>query len=263
MSSDDSLNLNLIKSMIKAETEVFIFDELESTNQWLIERLSGGANHPLLCAAESQNSGRGRSGRVWQSPAYCNIYMSFCRQINHQQKNITAISLVMGLAIIRVLKNHGIAEAKLKWPNDILLAGKKLAGVLIEAKKIDGVLYLVVGIGVNVQMPEGFEIDSDLSWSDLSAHGLLPKDRSRMIAMIYNECQLMTELFIDKGFAFFQEEWCSVDEYAGQEVVVMDQDKLVVAGVAAGVDETGCLLVETDTGQTKLVSGDLSLRKRR
>lgn len=261
ISSENGLDRELIERLVNGGLDVHVFDEIESTNQWLIDRLATAENCSILCVAESQVNGRGRAGRVWQSPSLSNIYMSFSYAIHNPQKNMTAISLVIGLAVIHALKSFGVDAVKLKWPNDILLEGKKLAGVLIEAKKVDGVLYLVVGVGLNVRAPENFVVESALGWSDLSAHGLGPVDRSQIIAVIYNECARLIAIFVEKGFAGFKNEWCSVDEYFGKDVVVMDQNSLIATGLESGVDEAGCLLIETEKGRKKMVSGDLSLRK--
>jgi len=255
------LDQGVIKSLIKNNVDVYVFEEIDSTSQWVVERLSAGSVCTVLCVAETQKKGRGRSGRLWQSPAYSNIYMSFSYLADIELKNIAATSLVVGLAITRVFKNLGISGVTLKWPNDILLRGKKLAGVLIEAKTVGQQLYLVVGIGINVRNPEGFNVDSELGWEDLSAEGLGLADRSRIIAMVYDECEKLMSSFVANGFAMLKKEWEAVDEYAGKDVVVMDQNTVIATGMGSGVDDYGCLLIKKDNTVKKVVCGDVSLRK--
>ena len=240
--------------------DVFVFEELDSTNQWVIENLSGKPDSSLLCVAESQSSGRGRAGRQWCSPFGGNIYMSFSCVTGVSRKNISALSLVVGLALVRVLREKNIEGLSLKWPNDVLLGGKKLAGTLIESKINSGQLEFIVGIGINVQMPVGFDLKSDIGWADLTGTGVQVSDRSQLIAMVYSECEKLMHEFFEEGFSVFRHEWMQYDEFAGKEVKIIDQDKLLCSGREAGVDENGYLLVHSDSGVKQIISGDVSLR---
>ena len=244
----------------KSKVHVFVFEEIESTNQWVIDNISKKTDENLLCVAESQVLGRGRDGREWKSPKASNVYMSFSCITGINRKNISALSLVVGLAIIRVLKKKGVVGVALKWPNDVLLHGKKLAGILIESKLHDGQLVMVVGVGINIQMPLGFDVLSELGWADLSGTGITVADRNQLIANVYSECEEMISAFLAEGFSIYKSEWMECDEYTGKGVKIVDQGKLMHSGINMGVNDSGCLLVRTAAGIKQIYSGDVSLR---
>lgn len=266
---DDINHVSLKKALIeqglgasqsKTKVDVFVFDELGSTNQWVIDNISKKTDENLLCVAERQSLGRGRSGREWKSANASNVYMSFSCIAGVNRKNISALSLVIGLAVARVLKNKGVAGVSLKWPNDVLLHGKKLAGILIESKLHNGQLVMIVGIGINVQMPLDFNVSSDLGWADLSGTEVTVADRNQLIASVYSECEEMISDFFVQGFSVYKSEWMDYDEYMGKGVKIMDQGKLVYSGNNMGVDEGGCLLVNSGSETKQIFSGDVSLR---
>lgn len=247
-------------SQLKSKVDVFVFDELGSTNQWVIDNISNESDENVLCVAERQSLGRGRSGREWKSPDASNVYMSFSCIAGVNRKNISALSLVIGLAVARALKKKGVAGVSLKWPNDVLLHGKKLAGILIESKLHNGQLVMIVGIGINVQMPMGFNVSSDLGWADLSGTEVTVADRNQLIASVYSECEKMISTFFVQGFLVYKNEWMDYDEYMGKGVKIMDQGKLIHSGNNMGVDESGCLLVRSGSEIKQIFSGDVSLR---
>lgn len=266
---DDNRQVALKKALIEQELDdsqsnrkvhVFVFDEIGSTNQWLIDNISKIKTENLLCVAESQALGRGRSGREWMSPQASNVYMSFSCIAGVNRKNISALSLVIGLAITRVLKKEGVIGCALKWPNDVLLHGKKLAGILIESKIHEGRLVMIVGIGINVQMPLSFNVSSELSWADLSDTRVTVADRNQLIARVYSECEAMISTFFVKGFPVYKNEWMACDAYAGKGVKIVDQGKLMLSGTNMGVDDSGCLLVRSGSEIKQILSGDVSLR---
>lgn len=260
--SKELIEKELINSDLSELPDLYVFDSINSTNQWVIDKLAESPCKEVLCVTDSQASGRGRNGRDWESPSDSNIYMSFCTKVEVTRKNIAPLSLVIGLALIRVLQKKGVKGLGLKWPNDVLLLNKKLAGILIESKIVSGQLYVVVGMGVNVKMPADVSIESNLGWADLSSTGLLVEHRGQLIAEIYIECMsLINDLFQD-GFALLQKEWMKNDEYAGREVSIIDQGKETVSGINEGVDENGCLLIRVNGEIKKILSGDVSLRSK-
>lgn len=250
----------LDESQSKSKVHVFVFDEIGSTNQWVIDNISKIKGGNLLCVAESQVLGRGRSGRIWKSPKASNVYMSFSCVAAMNRKNTSALSLVIGLAVTRVLKKKGVVGCALKWPNDILLHGKKLAGILIESKIHDGQLVMIVGIGINVQMPLDINVSSELGWTDLSDTEVTVADRNQLIANVYSECEEMISAFVVKGFSVYKNEWMACDEYAGKDVKIVDQGELMLSGTNMGVDDYGCLLVRSGSEIKQIFSGDVSLR---
>lgn len=237
--------------------EVFVFDELCSTNQWLIDHLKD--DRSMLCVANVQTDGRGREGRSWLSPSG-GIYMSFNHKVASHVCDYSAVSLVIGLVIVRVLRSEGVSNVKVKWPNDILIDGLKLAGVLIETKKVGGLLQLVIGIGINVQMSESSIMPGDINWSDLSGECIGLNDRDRIIALIINECNKVIYQFFEQGFSVFRDEWMSFDAYSGKSINILDQERVILSGIESGVDIRGGLQVLSGSELIKVHSGDVSLR---
>ncbi|MDH5424400.1 MAG: biotin--[acetyl-CoA-carboxylase] ligase [Gammaproteobacteria bacterium] len=239
---------------------IHVFEELDSTNQWVLDHLSAGFEQSMLCVAESQIAGRGRAGRSWCSPSGGNVYMSFSHVAMMTRGNVSAISLVVGLAVVRVLSKKGVGGVSLKWPNDILIDGRKLAGILIESKARNSELVLVIGVGINVKVPLDFNISSETGWIDLSTKGVLLSDRNELISLLYIECQKMIDEFSHSGFLVFRSEWMSHDYFAGKEVKIVDREKIIHRGTEMGVDEEGCLLVRSGEEIKRVFSGDVSLR---
>jgi len=248
-------------TVVKKIPQIFVFDELSSSNQWLLDNLRLLNAGEMLCIADSQTSGRGRAARDWHSPAASNIYMSFTITTS-EIAGIASISLVIGLALVRSLSRMGVNDLALKWPNDVLLGSKKLAGVLIETKKYNDRIVLVVGIGINVDMPAEISFQSELGWADLSAAGLSVADRNDIVAQVYAECEQVVNQFMKKGFSSFRDEWESYDAFMDKGVSVINNNEVFCEGVESGLDDSGRLLIKTDAGVKPVHSGDVSLRKK-
>ena len=259
MLSKTGIESALTDVAVKKMPQVFVFDELSSSNQWLLDNLKLLNVDEMLCVADSQTAGRGRAARDWYSPAASNIYMSFTITTSGVAE-LASISLVIGLALVKGLSRMGVQDLTLKWPNDVLLGSKKLAGVLIEAKKYNDRIVLVVGIGVNVDMSSEINFRSELGWADLSAAGLSATDRNDIVARVYSECAQMVSQFMKKGFSSFRDEWESYDAYMGKGVTVINNNEVFCEGEEKGVDDSGRLLIKTDTGIKAVHSGDVSLR---
>jgi BirA family biotin operon repressor/biotin-[acetyl-CoA-carboxylase] ligase len=244
------------------DVKVNVFDKLNSTNQWLMEHVKINPVSGVLCVADEQSDGRGRSGRKWVSPGSSNIYMSLSSVFVMEVQHLAPVSLVVGLAIARVLRNVGVA-ASIKWPNDVLIEGKKVAGVLIEVCQTATARVLVVGIGLNVRMHELITNHSGIESTYLEANGVTEKwlDRNLLITEIYKEVMTCLKQYYQGGFVVFQQEWIERDAYYQRNVRIMDDGLTILEGFEVGVDEQGRLLIE-DKGQVKPVhSGDLSLRE--
>lgn len=260
MISKELIEQKLHELSIGKPIHVHVFEQLDSTNQWLQENISARGVERLVCVAEKQSSGRGRAGRSWLSPGGGNIYMSFSYLLKPGLLDFSAISLVIGIAVIKALQAIGVSGLALKWPNDILLEGAKLAGVLIQTRNVGDKRFLIIGIGINVQMPDASTIKPDINWRDLSGFGVGSKDRELIIAHVLKECELVIEAFFNEGFSIFRDQWESYDAWAGKAVMVTDQDKMIVSGTEAGIDLDGRLQVKTEHGLVKVQSGDVSLR---
>ena len=192
----DETIFNFLKKNSDFEWHLSLYEDLESTNDYLIE--FANPNEYCLCVAESQTKGRGRNLKKWQSPKYENIYMSLSFSTDQEFKNFSSFSLVSALAVHNVLLRQNIFT-EIKWPNDIYLNKKKIGGILIEAFAKGRENLIVVGIGLNVFMENNTEIERD--WTSLKLEfGNIGIDRNEIISEIANEVLILKSNFENKGF---------------------------------------------------------------
>lgn len=235
-----------------------VLDKVDSTNTWLMSQATG---FPAVCLAEWQTSGRGRRGRQWVSPFAANLYLSLGWQFDDVPPGFTALGMVAAIAAVRALRALNISGVAIKWPNDLLVSGSKLGGILVEMQgEPPGRVRAVVGIGINVRMPKEAAEQIDQPWTDLTT--LVPSakpDRNRLAAMMIDELMAVLQVFAVQGFGAFATEWRALDLAAGRPVHLQHQQQ-VINGTSLGVDQDGALLLRTETGTRRFVSGDLSLR---
>lgn len=235
--------------------------EIHSTNRYLMEKLGQGLSSGHVCMAERQLAGRGRRGRSWVSPFARNIYLSFYWCFEMSPRLLSGLGLAFGVGIIRALRQLGIADATLKWPNDVLWRGRKLAGILLEMNgETAGPYHVVAGIGMNVNM-SGYEADIDQPWADLRGIALEPPPRNRVAGVLLSELLQVAHEFQQAGLTPFLDEWSVADACADKEVLIHLAGERI-AGRAAGVDASGAILVETEGGLRCFHSGEVSLRLR-
>ncbi len=233
---------------------------IDSTNQYLLENITR-LNKGDLCLAEHQLAGRGRRGRQWLSPFAGQVILSFYWTFD-AKKSIEGLSLAVGMAIADTLRKAG-AWVYLKWPNDILLDERKLAGILIEmANTQNGLLNLVVGIGINLSLPKQ-ENHIDQPWAELIE--VLPElDRNQLIVQLVKNIYAYLEQFEQEGVSVeFRQKWVELDHLFGEEVNVITE-KQVISGIEQGIDEQGYLQLVTNNGTEwlKFNGGEVSLRKK-
>lgn len=239
--------------------ELTLLAEVDSTNRFLLESDAADGGGVWACMAEAQSAGRGRRGRPWVSPFGTNLYLSVLRAYSMAPESLQALSLAVGVAAARALQAVGVHGVTLKWPNDILLGGKKLGGVLLEMTGASaGPWRVVAGIGINVAMPRSAGEDIDQPWTDLVSHGL-QAERNRLAAQVLAEVILAGEQFAAAGFTAFRDEWQRLDALCDRRVELEDGAGRR-RGMARGVDAGGALLLEVDGRRERIVSGDLSLR---
>jgi BirA family biotin operon repressor/biotin-[acetyl-CoA-carboxylase] ligase len=232
--------------------------ELDSTNsEWLrrAAELPAGA----VCLAEVQRAGRGRLNRRWVAPCGSGLCLSMLWRFSRGPDALIGLGLVVGLAVLRALDQMNVPDAGLKWPNDIVCRGAKLAGSLIELSgESGGNACAVVGVGINVTMPRAAGRTIDQPWIDLS--GLCGKvSRNRLAGGVIHHLVQALARFDDKGLGAFIEEWRSRDALAGRPVSIRTmagEDQ----GVARGIDASGALLVEAGGEVRRYFAGDVSVR---
>jgi BirA family biotin operon repressor/biotin-[acetyl-CoA-carboxylase] ligase len=237
-----------------------IHSEITSTNRYLMERTATLRNG-RACFAERQSAGRGRRGREWVSPFARNIYLSVYWQFALSPADLSALGLAMGVAVMRALRQLGVADAGLKWPNDVLCHGHKLAGILIEMSgESAGPYHVVVGVGLNVDMLQREQPTIDQPWIDLATILRQPVSRNRVAGKLLFEVLAALDIYQRQGFAAFRGEWQQFDAFANAPVMVITAMEQI-AGHARGVDDSGALLLETDSGMQRFHSGEVSLRR--
>ena len=216
--------------------------------------------HGSLYLAEQQTAGRGRRGRNWASPFASNLYFSLTWQFNNGAAALEGLSLAVGIALIRGLKQLGVDGVQVKWPNDLLWRGKKLAGVLLEMSgDAAGECFVVIGVGLNVRMPETAAEGIDQPWTDLQqALGVAPS-RNALLAALMNQLVPVLEQFSSEGFTPFKEEWQGANAHRNQQVSLHIGNRRE-QGVCRGVDRAGALLLEAEGELQAFHGGEVSVR---
>ncbi|MDG2954509.1 bifunctional biotin--[acetyl-CoA-carboxylase] ligase/biotin operon repressor BirA [Bisgaard Taxon 10/6] len=231
---------------------------IDSTNRLLLTNMSR-LNKGDICITEHQTAGRGRRGRQWQSPFAAQAIFSMMWQVD-AGKSVDGLSLTVGMAIRRAICKLGSDQTKLKWPNDILLHGRKLAGILIEtAGTENGLLNLVIGAGINVAVLRDTN-QIDQAWANLQE--ILPKiDRTLLLITVFEELiQALTEFERHGITPEFQQQWRQNDAFFQHEVNII-KEKQVISGIEQGIDERGHLRLQVGNEWMTFNGGEVSLRK--
>lgn len=243
---------------VYAPWPVDVLFSVDSTNAEVMRRLDAGVGTPFGIIAERQTAGRGRRGRSWVSPFGANLYYTLGISVRGGPKELEGLSLVVGLAVVRAIQSLGIAAAGLKWPNDVLLNGKKLAGILLELTGDPADLCSVaIGIGINVNMRSADGIDQP--WTSLRDALGCPVDRNQLLTALNKELEWHLARHREQGFVASQREWESFHLWQGRQVSLSTAAKTVV-GRAVGIDEQGALLLDVDGVESRYSGGELSLR---
>ncbi len=261
--SEDRILSNLESISTQSISQLIILGKTESTNSYLLKLCAQSMQSGIICIAESQTMGRGRRGKNWVSPSGHNIYFSMSWQFERQVQDLSGLSLVIGLAVMRVLRSYPLNDLSLKWPNDVYCQNQKLAGILIDIVSGNDNQYLVViGIGLNRWIDPASSDSIDQRWTDLFS--LLGEDmpsRNEMIAKIIHHLTKAIAEFNDTGFAGFHSEWNQFDYLIGQQVALTFGNQLV-DGIARGVNSEGLLVIENDQGHKQAYSiGEVLLAK--
>ncbi len=239
-------------------SELNVFPVIGSTSTALMQRAEQASVQGVVNLAELQVRGRGRRGRTWLSPFARNLAMSFGVWVPQPPQELGGFSLAVGLATVDMLTTCGIADIELKWPNDVLLAGKKLAGVLIELVPREQGTELVVGIGMNLQLPEAARLDIDQPATDL-AHTGVSFARNDLVARLLSSIVDYTDGFAARGFAPMQSAFDKNHRLQGSACHLV-QGNTVIEGVVLGVTAQGELLLNTAEGTRAFSAGEVSLR---
>lgn len=243
-----------------------LLSEIDSTNSHALRQLQAaaldlGAGRCWVCLAESQTAGKGRRGRHWVSPFGHNLYLSLVREFGNGAAALDGLSLVVGLAVVTALTDLGFRGLQLKWPNDVLLDGRKLAGILLEMRgDPSGLCHVVVGIGINLRSDPVRMAAVDQPWTALDQAGFRQAERNRLAGALLNKLLTALQMFEQAGFAPFMPLWQQFDCSFGRELALHTVAG-AVHGRGLGVNQSGALLLELPDGSVqRFHGGEVSLR---
>ncbi|WP_239700915.1 biotin--[acetyl-CoA-carboxylase] ligase [Massilia sp. 9096] len=252
-----TMNAQQIMAHATSGVAVEVVLETGSTNADLLARASA-LTAPLLLIAEHQTAGRGRAGRSWLSAPGDSLTFSLAWRFDGGLQRLTGLPLAVGVALAETLGRLG-QQVQLKWPNDLLKDGDKLAGILVEtAAGSDGATWAIVGIGLNLVMPD--ELEQRIGRAVAAVPWLARMDRDTLVAALLDGVAAALAQFANEGFAGFAGRWNLLHAYQGQSVTIVDRGEVLHEGLAAGVDDVGRLLLDTAEGRIAIVAGDVSLR---
>lgn len=268
LTENDILSENIISSALTTKDmgrNTHFFLETDSTNTQLKLLGSKNAPHGTLVIAESMTHGRGRLGRVWQSPKFTGLWFSLLLRPNIPPQNASVITLLAGIAVSRGIEKVTHVKTDIKWPNDILLNGKKICGILTEMDcEMDKTNFVILGIGVNVNTKIFPDDLSDIATSIFIETGVI-YSRLDLLNSILNELEIVYSKFIAKssGFSSFARSYQSMCINIGRNLqVIGTMSDNSFTGVGVGITEDGGLLVKRDSdGCTVVVTaGEVSIR---
>ena len=235
---------------------------IDSTNSELMRRIQAKTEleSGTVIVAEMQQLGRGRRGRVWQSPFGANLYYSYFWRLDDGIQAAMGVPIVVGLAVYDAIKALYNIEVELKWPNDIYLNKQKLAGVLVELDaQPQGPCQLVIGIGINLQMPESFSQHIDQAWTDLSQH-TQQLNKNQLVASLTYYLEQRLEQYSESGLQSMHQQWNALNAFAG-ECVELNTGHRSWRGICEGIDPQGGIRIRQDGEVKSYYGGEISLRK--
>jgi BirA family biotin operon repressor/biotin-[acetyl-CoA-carboxylase] ligase len=259
----DMLDAQAVLTAIGEQREWFnlqLLDEVDSTNSYLMKQASKGAPHVTCVAAHIQISGKGRRGRTWVSHLGASLTFSLLWRFNCGAAALSGLSLTAGVALMRAFNQLGVEGVSLKWPNDVLYDNKKLAGILIELQgDMDGPSAAVIGVGVNLRLPENVLKRIDQPAIDLVSIGVTVGQGELLGTLLRHLAEVLRK-FEEDGFVALRAEWLSYHVYHNRPVRILMPDGRDVHGTVRDVAEDGILLVETALGMQRFSAGEISLR---
>ncbi len=234
------------------------FDSVASTNLYLLahpEYVDG-----TVVLAEYQSHGRGRRGKVFQCSYGTQLLLSYAIHFA-EVSAIYGLSILIGIAVVRVLKALGVAHVGIKWPNDVYIAGKKVSGILVESTVNNNGAFVVVGIGINIAKRFIEELPEDLQPIITAVEEHIPQevDRTSLLLKLCTTLQTMLATYRVHGLLPFLEEYTSCDIYAKQPVALKNEHT-AITGINLGITESGTLKLQTAHGLELINCGEMSLR---
>ena len=244
---------------------IILLPETTSTNEVAMDLAEKGAEAYTVVVAEAQTGGRGRLGKKWLSHPGTGLYFSVILQPSLSFEDLPKITLAAGLAVAKAVEGLTDFKIGIKWPNDLILDGCKLGGILCESTKmqVEGRSMVILGVGINVNTPKS-AFPEELRDKAISLHNVNGSEHNRgnLLKSILIEIKKQIELFERKGFALILSKWRQRDVTFGRELTWLTQAGEIVKGISMGPDESGQLLIKDRKGKIHdVLSGHISLEK--
>ncbi len=257
--SKDAINTFLASRKTQTKS-IEVHSIIDSTNSYLMRRISSQISQGEVCVAEYQSAGRGRRGRQWQSPFGSHLYLSMYWRLEQGIAAAMGLSLVTALAVSDAIKQLYGLSVQLKWPNDIYLTNRKLAGILIELEgQTSGPSHSIIGIGLNLNMPAKSAEVIDQPWTDLQSHTRIMIDRNQLSAVLIDCLQQRLSLYQEQGLGTMVTQWHNQDIYLNKKVRLVTGDRQI-EGLCRGINNQGALLLEVSGKVKTIYGGEVSLR---
>ena len=251
------LNEELIVAQVQTG-KVAVLPVIDSTNQYLLDRI-GELRSGDACVAEYQQAGRGRRGRKWFSPFGANLYLSMYWRLEQGPAAAIGLSLVIGIIMAEVLHELGAENVRVKWPNDLYLGDRKLAGILVELTgKTGDAAQIVIGAGINLAMRHAESDMINQSWVNLQEAGVVI-DRNTLAVRLINELRAALQSFEQEGLSPWLSRWKKLDNFIDRPVKLIIGEREIF-GISRGIDAQGALLLEQDGVIKPWMGGEISLR---
>jgi BirA family biotin operon repressor/biotin-[acetyl-CoA-carboxylase] ligase len=260
-----SLELAPLLSTRELGRTVHHHDSVGSTNEVAFRLAQDGAEHGEMVVAEQQTSGKGRRGRVWVSPPGLNLYFSAILRPELPPQRAPELTLVAAVALAEALRDGG-TDAAIKWPNDVHIDGRKVAGILTElSAEPERVHFVVLGVGVNLNsQAEHFPEDLRAMATSVALASGQRVHRARFTAALWGKMEAWLDRYLDEGFDAVRTRWKALSSTLGQDVLVRT-DRQELRGLAEDIDPSGALMVRTEGGTLeRVLAGDVEqLRPRK
>lgn len=259
----DTLNTDAVHihlGLLAPGFDVQIIPTCTSTNSVLMDNPPAEDGRIHVVATEIQTAGRGRRGRQWQSWPHASLAFSALWRFAPSAPVPAGLSLVAGVAVAHALERLDVQGVQLKWPNDVLINGDKLAGILVELSSgRDRSPAAVVGIGLNVRLPPNTSIPDQPHVTDLATHLPVTPGRNELLACLLTELHTLFATYASAGFPALRGAWQQRNAFANLPVQISSEGQ-EQSGICTGVDDDGALLLHTESGMTRILSGEVSLR---
>jgi BirA family biotin operon repressor/biotin-[acetyl-CoA-carboxylase] ligase len=263
LSSPDILSVDEVREKLNATRigrQLVCLPETTSTNADAFHLAEAGAEEGTTVIADAQSGGKGRRGRAWSSPAGVNLYCSVVLRPAIMPYEAPQLTFLSAVAVARAIEQATALEPEIKWPNDVLISGRKVAGLLNEmSAETDRVNFVILGIGVNLNMTLAqFPADVRAPATSLLLEQGLPVNRAQFAARMLGELDRLYTDFLHHGFGPVRDEWQQRCNANGREVVVSEAGVETVRGMFHGIDGDGALLVRFPDGMVdRILSGDV------